>query len=149
MTWGSFIVKTVGLLVFLWLFLIFGYGNFFLMDTVVPVEGVEVDEWINAYRMSGGISALAGFLCSAMWFAIGNSYAGEGGITIKYYGLWILAAVLGVVCNFVFLPNAVEGAGLASVFVIILPVLLYYLASIFAYAPAVKYIPLLAESLHK
>lgn len=149
MTWGSFIVKTVGLLVFLWLFLIFGYGNFFLMDTVVPVEGVEVDEWINAYRMSGGISALAGFICSAIWFAIGNSYAGEGGISIKYYGLWILAAVLGVVCNFVILPNAVEGAGLSSVFVILLPVLLYYLASIFAYAPAVKYIPLLAESLHK
>lgn len=149
MTWGSFIVKTVGFLVFLWLFLVFGYGNFFLMDTVVPVEGVELDEWMNAYRMCGGVSGLAGFICSAIWFSIGNSYAGEGGIGIKYYGLWILAAVLGVVCNFILLPGAVEGAGLASVFIILLPVLLYYLASIFAYAPAVKYIPLLAESLHK
>lgn len=149
MTWGSFIVKTLGLLVALWLFLIFGYGNFVLMDTVVPVEGMEVDEWISAYRLCGGLSALAGFMCSALWFWIGDSFAGEGGISIKYYGLWILAAVLGVVCNFVFLPAAVDGAGLASVFIILLPILLYYIASIIAYASPVKYIPFLAEVLHK
>lgn len=149
MTWSSFIVKTLGMLILLWLVLIFGYGNFSLVDTIVPVEGVEVDEWISSYRMCGGVSGILGFVCSAIWFAIGNSYAGEGGIGVKYYGLWIVAAILGVICNFVLLPGAVEGSGLASVFVILLPILLYYLASIFAYAPAVKYIPLLADSLHK
>lgn len=149
MTWSGFAVKTLGLLVFFWLLMIFGYGNFFLMDTVVPVEGIEVDEWINGYRTCGGVSGLLGFICAAIWFAIGNGYAGEGGISIKYYGLWILAAVLGVGCNFVLLPGAVEGSGLASLFVILLPILVYYLSSIIAYAPAVKYIPLLADAIHK
>lgn len=149
MTWGSFTVKTLGLLVFFWLLMIFGYGNFFLMDTIVPVEGIEVDEWINGYRTCGGVSGLLGFICAAIWFAIGSGYAGEGGISIKYYALWILAAVLGVGCNFLLLPGSVEGSGLASLFVILLPILVYYLSSIIAYAPAVKYIPLLADTLHK
>lgn len=149
MNWGKFIVITLGLLVFFWLVMFFGYGNFFLMDMVVPAEGTEVDEWINAYRVCGGVSGLAGFLCATGWFAIGNNYAGESGIGIKYYGLWIVAAILGVVANFALFPAAVEGDGLASVFVILMPIILYYLASIFAYASPVKYIPLLADVFHK
>ncbi|MDO4921879.1 MAG: hypothetical protein Q4E64_08675 [Phascolarctobacterium sp.] len=149
MTWGSFIVKTLGMLILLWLVLFFAYGNMFLVDTIVPVEGIDVDEWISSYKICGGISGLSGFICAAIWFFIGNGYAGEGGISIKFYALLILSIVLGLLCNFIFLPGAVDGSGLASVFVVVFPPVLYYLAGLFAYAPAVKYIPAGADTLHK
>ncbi len=149
MTWGSFSVKTLGLFVIFWLLLFFFYGNFFLMDTIVPAEGMEVDEWIDGFRKCGGASGALGFICSAIWFYVGDNYAGDSNINVKYYLFFILSFVLGIIVNFVMLPASVEGSGLASIFVVIFPVILYYLASLFAYAAPVKYIPFLAEALHK
>lgn len=149
MTWGSFIVKTLGMLILLWLLLFFAYGNMVLVDSIVPAEGIDVDEWISSYKICGGISGISGFICAAIWFFVGNGYAGESGIGIKFYGLLILSVVLGVICNFIFLPSSVDGSGLAGIFVVIFPPVLYYLAGLLAYAPAVKYIPAGADILHK
>lgn len=149
MTWGSFIVKTLGMLILLWLLLFFAYGNMVLVDSIVPVEGIDVDEWINSYKICGGISGLSGFICAAIWFFVGSGYAGESGIGIKFYSVLILSVFLGLICNFIFLPASVDGSGLSSIFVVVFPPVLYYLAGLFAYAPAVKYIPAGADILHK
>lgn len=149
MTWGSFFIKTVGLLVVLCLVFFYGYGNFFLADNVVPYEGMEVGEWLYMYNISGGLSGLAGLVCAAFWFWIGDAYSGESGVGVKYYGLMILSLILGLVIAFLVLPTALEGSGFASVFVVITAPLLYYLASVFAYASPVKYIPAGAEIFHK
>lgn len=149
MNWGSFIVKTLGLLVVLALVLFYAYGNYVLIDSVVPAEGYEVGEWLNSYYTSGIASLVIGFICSAVWFFCGLNYTGGNGINVYYYGLLFISFVLSVVINFVLLIPAIEGSGLAGLFVVISAPVLYYLASIFAYAPAVKYIPAGAEFIHK
>lgn len=149
MNWVSFLVKTLLVLVVLWLLLFLGYGNFVLADTVVPVEGIEVDEWISSYQMCGIISGILGFICAAIWFQFGKNYAGESGIKVKFYALWIVSLVLSVLVNVIFFPEAVEGTGFAHVFVIVMAPVLYWVSSLVASAPAVKYIPKGAGLIHK
>ena len=81
MNWGKFLVGALVLFIVFWLLLFFGYGNLVLADSVVPVEGMEVDEWLAGFRMCGGISGILGFICAAIWFYIGDGFAGEGGIS--------------------------------------------------------------------
>ena len=149
MTWGSFIVKTLGLVVLLWAVLFYGYGNFVLADNVVPVEGIEIDEWLTAYNITGLASGIIAFLCSAIWFYFGDNYTGESGIKIKYYGLMILNFILSVVLVVILLPKTIDGSGLSSFFVVVNALLIYYLSSIVASAGPVKYIPALSEAFHK
>ena len=137
------------LFIVFWLLLFFGYGNLVLSDSVVLVEGMVVDEWLAGFRMCGGISGILGFICVAICFSIGDGFAGESGISVKYYGLLIVSFVFGVAANFLFLPASQEGSGCASLFVIIFPMLLYYLSSLIVSAPQVKYIPPLSEVIHK
>ena len=77
MSWGKFLVGALVLFIVFWLLLFFGYGNLVLADSVVPVEGMEVDEWLAGFRMCGGISGILGFICAAIWFYIGDGFAGE------------------------------------------------------------------------
>ena len=149
MNWVSFVVKTFVVLVVLWLLLFLCYGNLVLVDTVVPIEGIEVDEWISSYQMCGKVSGILGFICAAIWFQFGKNYAGESGIKVKFYALWIVSLVLSVLVNVIFFPDAVEGTGLAHVFVILMAPVLYWISSLFASAPAVKYIPSGAGLIHK
>lgn len=149
MSWGKFLVGALVLFIVFWLLLFFGYGNLVLADSVVPVEGMEVDEWLAGFRMCGGISGILGFICAAIWFYIGDGFAGESGISVKYYGWLIVSFFFGVATNFLFLPASQEGSGCASLFVIIFPMLLYYLSSLIVSAPQVKYIPPLGEVIHK
>lgn len=149
MNWGSFIVKTLGLLLLLACVLFYVYGDYVLIDSVVPAEGYEVGEWLNSYYTSGIASLVASFICSAIWFWRGQNYTGGNGISIFYYGFMGLSLVLGILINFVLLLPAIDGSGFASVFVVIAAPVLYYLASLIAYAPAVKYIPAGAELIHK
>ena len=93
MSWGKFLVGALVLFIVFWLLLFFGYGNLVLADSVVPVEGMEVDEWLAGFRMCGGISGILGFICAAIWFYIGDGFAGESGISVKYYGLLIVSFV--------------------------------------------------------
>ncbi len=148
MSWGKFFVITAGLLVFLWLMFCYVYGIFVLNDTIVPYPGTEIDEWLNEYYISGLISSLLGFVCSAVWFSIGNSYDGKSSLGIKFGIIWIVSIVFSVAVKFLVMPDFVEGAGLASVFIILLAPLLYYLSSLFAPANASKYIPPLSGLIH-
>lgn len=149
MTWGSFIVKTLGLVVLLWTVLFYGYGSFVLVDNVVPIEGIEIEEWVSAYNITGLASGIVAFLCSAIWFYLGDNYTGESGIKIKYYGLMILNFVMAVVLVVVLLPKTIDGSGFSSFFVVVNALLVYYLSSIVASAGPVKYIPALSEAFHK
>ena len=149
MTWGSFFVKTVGMLVVLYLVLFYGYADFVLVDNIVPMEGIEIDEWLEGYKIAGATSAIVALICSALWFWIGDGYTGSGGIVIKFYGLMLVSLLLGIVVNVFMVPESIDGSGLASTFVVLYPVFVYYLAGLFAYAAPVKYIPAGSESIHK
>ncbi len=145
---AGFVVKTLGLVVLLWLCAFYGYGNFILADSVVPVEGMEVEEWVYEYLVTGGISGILGFLCSAIWYYIGDNYAGESGIGIKYWFFFITSFVAGVVIAFLKMPPSIDGSGLSFIMVVLISTLTYYLSSLIASAEAVKYIPPLGEMLH-
>ena len=145
---AGFAVKTAGIMILLWLAAFFGYGDFILKDSIVPVEGMEVEEWIDSYRITGGISGIVGFILSAIWFNIGDNYAGESGINVKYYALFVLSIVIGAALAIFKMPPSIEGSGLAFVMVTGISFLTYYLSSLFAYAEPVKYIPPLGEVLH-
>lgn len=144
----GFAVKTAGIAIVLWLAAFIGYGDFILKDSIVPVEGMEVEEWIDAYRITGGISGIVGFVLSAIWFYIGDNYAGEDGISLKYYILLIVSLIAGAMLALFKMPPSIEGSGLAFFTVMVISVLTYYLSSLFAYAEQVKYIPPLSETLH-
>lgn len=145
---AKFVVVTVGITILLFLVLIYGYGNFFLIDSIVPPQEMPVEEWLKGYFTAGGVSGLAGFLCSALWYYWGNNYTGGSDIKVKYWGALIVAAILGAVVAFYMIPARQEGEGLAFVAVTILPLLTYFLSSLFASADAVKYIPPLGEVVH-
>ncbi len=145
---AGFVVKTAVIGLLLWLAAFFGYAELSLKDTVVPVEGMEVEEWIDAYRITGGISGFLGFVVSAIWFNLGSNYAGESGISIKYYGLWLISFIAGVAVAIVKMPPSIEGAGYAFVMVVLISVLLFYLSSLFVSADPVKFIPPLGEKFH-
>lgn len=149
MTWGSFTVKTLGLLVLLWVLLFYGYGNYVLADNIVPVEGIEIEEWLSAYNITGLTSGIVAFACSALWFYFGDNYTGGSGIRIKYYGLMIVDFIIAVVLAVVLLPRAIDGSGMSSTLVVLNALLVFYLSSIIASAGPVKYIPALAEVFHK
>lgn len=144
----GFAVKTAGIVIVLWLAAFFGYGEFFLKDNIVPVEGMEVEEWLNAYRIAGGVSGVLAFLWSAVWYYIGDNYAGESGIEVKYYGLMVLSVLSGFAAVFFFLPPSLEGAGFSLAFVVLISFLTYYFSSLLASAEPVKFIPPLGETLH-
>lgn len=149
MTWGSFFVKTLFMLVVLYLVLFYGYADFVLVDSVVPIEGMEIEEWITGYKASGVASAVVALICSALWFWIGDGYTGGSGIGIKFYGLMFVSFLLGIVVNVFMVPESIDGSGLAAAFVVLYPVFVYYLAGLFAYAAPVKYIPAGSESIHR
>lgn len=149
MTWGSFFVKTFGMLVVLYLVLFYGYADFVLADSIVPMEGMEIEEWISGYKIAGVASAIVALICSALWFWIGNDYTGDSGIGVKFYGLLLVSVILGIVVNVFMVPQSIDGSGLAAVYVVLYPAVVYYLSALFAYAAPVKYIPAGSESLHK
>ena len=145
---AGFAVKTAGIVIILWLAAFFGYGDFILKDSIVPIEGMEVEEWIDAYRITGGISGIVGFILSAIWFYIGDNYAGESGISVKYYALLVISLLMGVALAIFKMPPSIEGSGLAFVMITGISILTYYLSSLLASAEPVKYIPPLGEILH-
>ena len=145
---AGFAVKTAAIVIVLWLAAFFGYGDFVLKDSIVPVEGMEVEEWIDAYRITGGISGIVGFILSAIWFYIGDNYAGESGISVKYYALFVISILTGGALAIFKMPPSIEGSGFAFVMVAGISLLTYYLSSLLASAEPVKYIPPLGEILH-
>ena len=58
MKWVAFLVKAVVIFFVLWLVFIYGYGDFWLADTIVPDADIEIDEWLHSYYLAGGIAAL-------------------------------------------------------------------------------------------
>ena len=149
MTWGSFFVKTLGMIVVMYLLFFYGYADYVLIDSVVPIEGMEIEEWLVGYKTAGAASAAVALLCSAIWFAIGDSYSGGSGIGVKFYGLLLVSVLLGIAVNVFMVPDSIDGSGLAAVYVVLYPAVVYYLSALFAYAAPVKYIPAGSESIHK
>ena len=47
MKWVAFLVKAVVIFFVLWLVFIYGYGDFWLADTIVPDADIEIDEWLH------------------------------------------------------------------------------------------------------
>lgn len=132
-----------------WLVFVYGYGEFFLMDDVVPEKGYEISDWMYSFYLAGAISAIVGFICSCIWYFFGVRYAGEDGITVKFYALLIIATILGFIVAFAFILPAVDGSGLSLLFAWLISPAIYYVNSLVNYAPAVKYIPPFGENIHK
>lgn len=146
---GRFLVITIGLLLLLWGILVYGYSAFVLADSIVPVEGMEIEEWLSGYRLAGGASGVLGFACASIWYYLGDNYLGGSGIEIKYFALLIASLLAGALTAFFVLPPSIDGSGLSFAIVMLLPPLLYYLASLCASAEPVKFIPPLGSVMHK
>lgn len=142
------LVRSLVVYAILWALLIYVYGSFVLVDDIVPDTGIDIDEWMQSFYIAGGVSAVIGFICTAIWHWFGNSFAGEAGITGKYYLLWIVSLVGSFIAELVVVAPSQEGSGLAFFFVVLLAPLGFYINSLCNSAEAVKYIPPLAEKLH-
>lgn len=149
MKWVTFLIKAVIFLLVLWGLLIYGYGEFFLSDSIVPEQGVEIGEWLNSYYFAGAICALVGLVCGCIWYWFGIHYAGGMGISLKYKIVFVAAIILGILSAFLFIMPAIDGQGLSMFFACLIAPLGYYLISLFDTAEAVKYIPPLGETVHK
>lgn len=149
MSWGKFAIRGIVTYLVLWCLLIYAYGSFYLTNNIVPEQGTEITTWINSYYLAGLLSAVLGFITSAIWFKIGKSYSGGMGIGTRYNLLWIASLVLGAVAAFFVILPSIDGSGLSFIFVTILAPIGYYISALIASASAVKYIPLFAESIHK
>ena len=149
MTWGKFFVRTFIICLVLWLAAIYAYGNFVLADSIVPEQGTPIEDWLSSFYTAGGVSAVLGLLTSAIWFFLGKSYSGGAGIGVKFFLGWILAAALGAACAILLLAPAVDGKGAAFILIVLVAPLGYYLSSLFSCANAVKFIPPLANVIHK
>lgn len=148
MKWMLFLVKAVVIFFVLWLVFIYGYGDFFLSDTIVPEADVEIDEWLHDYYIAGGIAAVVGLICSAVWFYFGVNFSGGISAGAKHTILWIIAFIASFVVAFICIDTSQEGSGLSFFFVGFLAPVGYYLNSLFNSAEAVKFIPPLGEHIH-
>lgn len=149
MKWPAFLVKAALIFVVLWGIFIYAYGDFYLVDNVVPDTGIEIDEWMDSYYQAGGIAAVIGFLLSIIWFYFGLDFSGDSSISIKYMILWILSFILSFIVAFIWIAASQEGSGLSLFFVGFLAPVGFYLNSLFNSEESVKFIPPLAEHIHK
>lgn len=153
MNWGSFSVKTFVIFIILWALLIFAQGNFWLINNIVPEQGVDIEMWVESFYRAGALSAGAGFICSAIWFYYGKTFSptvkGLAMCSTVYGIINIAALALGILIAFVFILPAIDGQGFSFIAVSLLGVFGTYLSSIIAPASAVKYIPLFADWFHK
>lgn len=148
MNWGKFIAISLGLLIVLCGIFFWGYGTMVLYDNVVPLNNYPKDKWVYDYAFSGIVSAVGAFVCSAIWFAIGESYDGKSSVTAKY---WILMAVSLIIAfgSLSFLtPAAATGTGISTSLVLAVAPIHYYLSSLLAPSESVKYIPPLGSVIH-
>lgn len=148
MKWPAFLVKAALIFVVLWSVFIYAYGDFYLVDNVVPDTGIEIDEWMDSYYQAGGIAAVIGFILSVIWFYFGLHFSGGSGISLKYTVLWIISLIASFIVAFVFILPTQEGSGLSLFFVGFLAPVGFYLNSIFNSEGSVKYVPPLGEHIH-
>jgi hypothetical protein len=149
MKWVTFLVKAVVIFLVIWGILIYGYGELFLSDSVVPEQGVAIQEWLNYYYFAGIISVIIGLFCSCIWFWFGINFSGGMGISAKYMILFVVAIILSIISAFVIILPATDGKGLSFIFASIVAPIGFYLVSLFDTAEAVKFIPPLGETVHK
>lgn len=140
--------KAVLFTIVLWLIFIYGYGDFFLADNVVPEKGIEISEWMDSFYFAGALSAVVGLICAVIWYIFGINYAGGAGIVSKYRILLIVSIILGLVIAFLLILPAVDGSGLSLFFAWLISPLVFYINSLFNSAEAVKFIPPLGITLH-
>lgn len=142
------LIRSLVVYAILWALLIYVYGSFVLVDDIVPDTGIDIDEWMQSFYIAGGISVIVGMVCTGIWYYLGNSFAGEAGISGKFYLLWVLSLIGSFITEVVVVDPSQEGATLAFVCVVILAPLGFYLNSLWNSAEAVKYIPPLSEKVH-
>lgn len=142
-------VKAIVITVILWLLVVYLYGDFVLVDSVVPEKGIEISEWMDSYYFAGALSAIAGLICTIVWYVFGINYAGGAGIVAKYRILLIVSVVVGLIIAFVVILPAVDGSGLSLLLAWIVSPLVFYVNSLLNSAEAVKFIPPLGIMIHK
>jgi hypothetical protein len=148
MTWGKFFITSILIMLFVWGALFYAYGNFILIDTVVPFMGLEIEWWITWYFICGAISSVLGLVCSIAWYSVGNNYDGRSSLGVKYGVIALVSLALGLCVKIFLLPVTLDGGGWASEFVILSGFIVYYLSSLFAAPDAGKYIPPLSGLFH-
>lgn len=148
MNWVKFLAKNILFFLVLWMICIYGVGDFYLSENVVPVKGVSVSEWMSAYYTAGTASAIVGFIFSLLWFVIGSRYTGGSGIAAKHTLLWGVCTILGIGVAFVILEGAQEGMVAAYLDIFFIAPIGYYMNSLFNSAAEVKFIPPMATKIH-
>ncbi|WP_306537649.1 hypothetical protein [Megasphaera sp.] len=148
MKWVVFFVKAILIFFLLWMLAIYLYGDFYLADNVVPEADMEIEEWLHSYYLAGGIAAIVGLVCSAIWYYFGINFSGGMSVSVKHTILWLLAFFGSFIVAFLVIAPAQEGSGLSFFFVGFLAPVGYYLNSLFNSAEAVKFIPPLGNHLH-
>lgn len=133
----------------LWILLCYLYGEYYLIDNIVPSEDLDVSEWLAEYYVAGGLSAFVGLVISLIWFWRGCIYDGETNIGNFYLILIMIIISISIVIDILVIPHAIEGGFLPCIFVVLISSLGYWLSSILFYAAPVKYIPWGAVQIHR
>lgn len=148
MKWVFFSVKAVLIFFILWLLSIYLYGEFYLVDNVVPDVSIEVDEWLHSYYLAGAVSAITALICSTVWFYFGVNFSGGRSGSVTHTILWLVSFICGFIVALILIAPSQEGSGLSFFFVGLLAPLGFYLNSLFNSAEAVKFIPPLGSLIH-
>lgn len=92
MKWRYFLIKAFVVYFLLWWVLIYAYG-WFLINQVVPANGIGVDEWLQSYYQVGVANVVIGLIISFIWFWLDRRSLGKLS-SLKYYGLLLLACFI-------------------------------------------------------
>lgn len=142
-------IKSAGIF-FGFFILIVLLGQFCFSDAIIPVDGMEVEEWIRSFYFSGIAGLVVGWGIFCIWIYKGDGYSGEDNIESYYRGFTVVCLFVGIGMRFVFLKGAVISSSsiFADIIIFIAPVFGYYASSLVASPEAVKYIPFFSDKIH-
>lgn len=145
--WLTLIAVAIIVYGVLWGLLIYGYGNFILIDDIVPDASISIEEWMETFYKAGGLSVLAAFACNIGWYCVGASYCGEGAIRFKYL-MFLFVASLSSLASAIFIIEKLQTTELLPYFLVfIIGPVGYYVVTLICSPSTVRYIPPFSEKI--
>lgn len=137
----------------IFLVMIFGEINGVLSEKIVPSADMDLEAWLENFRLWGSIGIYSSLAACLLWYLLGqwffkvNNWKESGKRPIWY--LLILIPFTAFVLSCVFTSQTQEGAWLAYLFYFLNNHLTYYLGTTFFSPSSFKYTPLGASKLRR
>jgi hypothetical protein len=120
-----------------------------IYNMVIPIPGVTIDQWIEAFRKLALIGISVAWTSAVLWYVTAQwgmkvnffKNAGKRTIWFLYFLLPVLAAVVIILLH----PQSQEGAWISYALQFINGILSYYLSTVWFSPSAFKYTPPLAK----